>query len=127
MFPALREVAVFQPRLIADALSALMRMGTEQAAFEYAMRLVVACGARYHLFSPTNSSAPRRRLVRGSWVVLGHTRSRASLKAADAAPDSPHQEGARRRPLGPATSFALPSGVSSFGIYTGSHDGYPHS
>ena len=47
LFAALREVAVFQPRLvIADALSALMRMGTEQAAFEYSMRLVVACKER---------------------------------------------------------------------------------
>src|SRR6266850_460479 len=47
LFAALREIAVFQPRLVvADALSALMRMGTEQAAFEYAMRLVVACKER---------------------------------------------------------------------------------
>ena len=32
--------------MIVDALSALLRMGTEQAAFEYAIRLVVACKER---------------------------------------------------------------------------------
>jgi circadian clock protein KaiC len=47
LFIALREIAAFQPRLvIVDALSSLLRMGTEQAAFDYAIRLLLACKQR---------------------------------------------------------------------------------
>ena len=47
LFAALRAVGAFQPRLVVlDALSSLLRMGTEQAAFEYAMRLLLACKER---------------------------------------------------------------------------------
>jgi circadian clock protein KaiC len=47
LFLALREIAAFQPRLvIVDALSSVLRMGTEQAAFDYAIRLLLACKER---------------------------------------------------------------------------------
>lgn len=47
LFIALREIAAFQPRLvIVDALSSVLRMGTEQAAFDYAIRLLLACKER---------------------------------------------------------------------------------
>jgi circadian clock protein KaiC len=47
LFTALRAVAAFQPRLvIVDALSSISRMGTDQAAFEYAMRLLLDCKER---------------------------------------------------------------------------------
>jgi circadian clock protein KaiC len=47
LFTALRTVAAFQPRLVVvDALSSVLRMGTEQAAFEYAIRLLLACKER---------------------------------------------------------------------------------
>jgi circadian clock protein KaiC len=47
LFAALRTIAAFQPRLIVvDALSSVLRMGTEQAAFEYAIRLLLACKER---------------------------------------------------------------------------------
>jgi circadian clock protein KaiC len=44
---ALRAVTTFQLRLVVlDALSSLLRMGTEQAAFDYAIRLLLACKER---------------------------------------------------------------------------------
>jgi circadian clock protein KaiC len=47
LFGALRVIAAFEPRLvIVEALSSLLRMGTEQAAFEYAIRLLLACKER---------------------------------------------------------------------------------
>ena len=47
LFGALRTIAAFQPRLlVVDALSSTLRMGTEQAAFEYAIRLLIACRER---------------------------------------------------------------------------------
>jgi circadian clock protein KaiC len=47
LFCALRMIAAFQPRLVVvDALSSALRMGSEQAAFEYAMRLLIACKER---------------------------------------------------------------------------------
>jgi circadian clock protein KaiC len=47
LFAALRAITAFQPRLVVvDALSSVLRMGTEQAAFEYAIRLLLACKER---------------------------------------------------------------------------------
>jgi circadian clock protein KaiC len=47
LFAALWEIARFEPRLVVvDALSSVLRMGTEQAAFEYALRLLLACKER---------------------------------------------------------------------------------
>ena len=44
LFQALRAIETFQPQLVVvDALSSCLRMGSEQAAFEYALRLLTAC------------------------------------------------------------------------------------
>jgi circadian clock protein KaiC len=44
LFRALRAIETFQPQLVVvDALSSCLRMGSEQAAFEYAFRLLTAC------------------------------------------------------------------------------------
>jgi circadian clock protein KaiC len=47
LFRALRAIETFQPQLVVvDALSSSLRMGAEQAAFEYAFRLLTACKER---------------------------------------------------------------------------------
>jgi circadian clock protein KaiC len=44
LFRVLRIMAAFQPQLVVvDALSSSLRMGSEQAAFEYAFRLLTSC------------------------------------------------------------------------------------
>jgi circadian clock protein KaiC len=47
LFYALKELDEFQPRhVVVDAISACKRMGSDQAAFEYLMRLLNACKER---------------------------------------------------------------------------------
>lgn len=47
LFRALKDLDEFQPRhVIVDAISACKRMGSEQAAFEYLMRILNACKER---------------------------------------------------------------------------------
>ena len=47
LFRALHALRTFQPHLVVvDALSSTLRMGTAQAAFEYALRLLLACKER---------------------------------------------------------------------------------
>ena len=132
LFAALREVAVFQPRLVvADALSALMRMGTEQAAFEYAMRLVVACKERgiTCLFTNQLFGAAAENSFAGvgisslvdTVILLRFAESGGML----------HRTLLIRKVRGSAHSaqcheFRITNrGLELLGVYTGSHDGYP--
>ena len=133
LFAALREVAVFQPRLvIADALSALMRMGTEQAAFEYAMRLVVACKDRGITCLFTNQLAGAA--AENSFAGVGISSlvdTVILLRFAESA-GILHRTLLIRKVRGAAHSaqcheFRITHrGLELLGIYTGSHDGSPH-
>jgi circadian clock protein KaiC len=47
LFHVLRAMEAFSPQLVVvDALSSSLRMGSEQAAFDYALRLLTACKGR---------------------------------------------------------------------------------
>jgi circadian clock protein KaiC len=134
LFAALREVAVFQPRLvIADALSALMRMGTEQAAFEYAMRLVVACKERGITCLFTNQLAGAAAENSFAGVGISSLVDTVILLRFAESGGILHRTLLVRKVRGAAHSaqcheFRITNrGLELLGIYTGSHDGYPHS
>ena len=84
LFAALRVIAVFQPQLVVvDALSSVLRMGTEQAAFEYAMRLLIACKERGVTCLFTNQPLRCRdgELVRRGWdLIAGRYRDLIALR-----------------------------------------------
>lgn len=134
LFAALREVAVFQPRLvIADALSALMRMGTEQAAFEYAMRLVVACKERGITCLFTNQLFGAAAEDSFAGVGISSLVDTVILLRFAESGGMLHRTLLIRKVRGAAHSaqcheFRITNrGLELLGVYTGSHDGYPHS
>ena len=133
LFVALREVAVFQPRLvIADALSALMRMGTEQAAFEYAMRLMVACKDRGITCLFTNQLAGAAAENSFAGVGISSLVDTVILLRFAESGGMLHRTLLIRKVRGAAHSaqcheFRITHrGLELLGIYTGSHDGSPH-
>lgn len=134
LFAALREVAVFQPRLvIADALSALMRMGPEQAAFEYAMRLVVACKERGITCLFTNQLFGAAAEDSFAGVGISSLVDTVILLRFAESGGMLHRTLLIRKVRGAAHSaqcheFRITNrGLELLGVYTGSHDGYPHS
>jgi circadian clock protein KaiC len=133
LFGALREVAAFQPRLvIADALSALMRMGTEQAAFEYAMRLVVACKERRITCLFTNQLVGAAAENSFAGVGISSLVDAVILLRFAESGGMLHRTLLIRKVRGAAHSaqcheFRITNrGLELLGVYTGSHDGYPH-
>jgi len=65
LFHALKDLDEFQPQhVVVDAISACKRMGSDQAAFEYLMRILNACkerGMHLYLYQPDCGFGHRRR------------------------------------------------------------------